>query len=194
MAESDSIVAAIKSMADALLDRVNKTENDFVLHLQKVEDRLDQLVELTKNVAVIQAQASAQGEQMSELRAQFRSMENKFEGAVNRIHKRIDDLGESVHTQIDLQSKSFTIEMNPVKNNHNTLNTEVQKHLNRAIGAVGIISFVIMTFSWIGNNWIKALEDRLEKNSKYQDVTKMTIDTLDMRVMELERIRKRGPQ
>lgn len=198
MSESDPIVKAIEHMANILLDRVNKTEKDFVNHLQRVEDRLDQLVELTKNVAVIQANSANQQERMTEFGVQLRTFEQRNEGSTSRIHSRIDDLNHLVSEKLDVNEKKVeamiadtilpvTRKQEDLATKHHTLDSEFQKYLNRAIAAVSVIGFVVGTFSWIGKTWITSLEKDRDQIVNSLKETKSNVDNLDQRLKVLER-------
>lgn len=198
MSDSDPIVKAIEHMANILLDRVNKTEKDFVNHLQRVEDRLDQLVELTKNVAVIQANSANQQERMTEFGVQLRAFEQRNEGSTSRIHSRIDDLNHLVSEKLDVNEKKVeamiadnilpvTRKQEDLATKHHTLDSEFQKYLNRAIAAVSVIGFVVGTFSWIGKTWITSLEKDRDQIVNSLKETKSNVDDLDQRLKALER-------
>ena len=198
MSDSEPIVKAIETMATALLDRVNKTETDFVNHLQRVEDRLDQLVELTKNVAVIQANSANQQERMTEFGVQLRTFEQRNEGSTSRIHNRIDDLNHLVGEKLDVNEKKFEAmiaetvipfskKQEDLATKHHNLDTEFQKYLNRAVAAVSVIGFVIGTFSWIGKTWVTSLERDRDQIVTTLKETRTDVADLDQRLKVIER-------
>lgn len=87
--KSDEVIKAISKMADNLLFRVNKTELDFVEHLKTVEERLDQLVELTKVMAVVQNEISHQDDKISDIKKTISEISginsNRLDQMANRM-------------------------------------------------------------------------------------------------------------
>lgn len=103
----DTIASIVNAAFNNLNDRVDKTERDFVGHLQKVEDRLDQLVDLTKTVAVLQQNTVNQTDQINELRVQFRETVQKIDTSISRIHNRLDELNTNQRDKIEIVSKEL---------------------------------------------------------------------------------------
>lgn len=89
-AEVGVIVQAINKMADGLMARVEKTESDFIGHLKKVESSLSQLVELTKEVAVIRVESTHLQEKVLDLLLATQKQDAEHKDTIKRMHERID--------------------------------------------------------------------------------------------------------
>ena len=137
--DSIAIVEAIRAMASTLTERVSKTESDFISHLQKVEARLDQLVELTKSVAIIQTQAHSQAEQMTELRTQLRMIQDKTDTSISRIHVRIEETATQLNLKMDVKEKECESNIKGVAASHGKLSEEFHYYLNRGAGSLGAV-------------------------------------------------------
>lgn len=108
-AEVGVIVQAINKMADSLMARVEKTENDFVGHLKKVEASLVQLVELTKEVAVIRVESTHLQEKVLDLLLATKQQDQDHKDTMKRMHERIDETREEHHKLKGLFNKAFWI-------------------------------------------------------------------------------------
>ena len=100
------IVQAINRMADGIMSRVEATERDFIGHLQKVEERLDQLVNLTKTVAVLQTEAAHRDDRMEETKRMVIKMGDDHQDTLKRIHERIDKM-DAKHSELDDRVKTY---------------------------------------------------------------------------------------
>ena len=163
--ESDNI--AQRLLADAisgLSNKIDKTENDFIGHLQKVEDRLDQIVELTKTVAVLQSQASQQTDQITEVRTQLRENSHKFDNSVSRIHTRLDEISNHHRDRIELQSKEYDIKLESVRSLATGTEKDLKTWLNRGWGAWVIFVLLVGGINTTMWRWI----DNLEAERKLQ--------------------------
>lgn len=150
-----------------LHDRIEKTETDFVGHLKKVEDRLDQIVDLTKTVAVLQNQTTQQTDQISEVRAQLRESSSKFDNSISRIHTRLDELTTHQRDKIELASREIDIKLESLKSSSlnaienikaqsNATERDFRQWLNRGVGAWVIFVLVVGVaqtgfYRWLDN-------------------------------------------
>lgn len=108
-AEVGIIVSAMNKMVETLSDRVIKTETDVAdriktfgednrRHQKAVEDLLRQLVELTKEVAVMRKEADHRDDHIEELNE-----------AIKRIHGKID-VSDKNHKELnDFVKKAFWV-------------------------------------------------------------------------------------
>ena len=167
---------AIAEAINTLNSRIEKTEHDFIGHLQKVEDRLDQIVELTKTVAVLQQQSIHQTDQISEIRAQLRDSSSKFDNSITRIHTRLDDIVSHQKDKLELHAKDVEIKIENVKSKTDKTAGELSSWLNRGIGAWAIFVFVIGLTSAGFYRWVDSIEK--EKAANVQ-ITKELLSAKD---------------
>ena len=94
---SDLTLTYVRTMSG----RMDRIEIDFVDHIRKIETRLDQIVDLVRDVAALKQQYAAQSEALAELRGAVREQSIKMENSITRVHQRLDDLTASMNSSID---------------------------------------------------------------------------------------------
>jgi uncharacterized phage infection (PIP) family protein YhgE len=155
-----------------LYDRLDKTERDFLGHLQKVEDRLNQIAELTKTVTVLQQQSIQQTDQIQEIRASLKENATKFDNSITRIHTRLDDIVSHNRDKLELHSKEFEIKIDTVKAKANQTDESLKSWLNRGWGAWAIFTLV-MTVTGAGfYRWVDTIDkDKIQAVQVTKDLT-----------------------
>ena len=73
----DVTLAYVKTMSS----RMDRVEIDFVDHIRKIEGRLDQIVDLVRDVAALKQQYAAQSEAIVELRGAVREQSQRVESS-----------------------------------------------------------------------------------------------------------------
>ena len=182
-------VSLLSEAIAALNSRIEKTETDFISHLQKVEDRLDQLVELTKTVALLQQQTNSQTDQITELRNQFREESNKYDATINKIFSKLEDIQSHQRDKLELYSKEVDIKIANVAMKAENTDKELRAWLNRGWGAwvVGVIVFGAVQTGFY--RWIDSLEKdktaqwaQIQSTQKLIDQTVQRLENLDEKV------------
>lgn len=112
---SSTTAAIFTEAINSLNSRIERTESDFVSHLQKVEDRLDQIVDLTKTVAVLQQHSSSQNDHISEIRNQQRENTQKLDTTVSRIHARLDEIVSNQRDKLEIYVKEVDIKIKNIE-------------------------------------------------------------------------------
>ena len=149
---------ALTEAINTLNGRILKTETDFLGHLQKVEDRLDQIVDLTKTVALLQQATSQQTDTISEVRMQLRESSNKFDTSIARIHTRLDEISTHQRDKIELVTKEHDIKVEAVKVKAENTDKELKAWLNRGWGAWAIMLLVLAAVQTGFYRWIDGIE------------------------------------
>lgn len=172
---------------NTLGNRIERTETDFLAHLQKVESKLDQIVDLTKTVAVLQNQTSQQTDQITEVRAQLRESSQKFDNSISRIHTRLDEIVTHQRDKLELNTKEFDIKFESLKAKSDTTDKELKQWLNRGWGAWAILVAVIGIINLSVYKWVDGIErdktnivtvlDRLQKDGIGHENKLNNIDT-----------------
>lgn len=159
-----------------LSERIQRTETDFVGHLRKVEERLDQIVELTKTVAVLQQQSSQQADQVVEVRTQIRDFAQKFDNSITRLHTRLDEAAEHNRDRIDILSKETELSIKEAKSIASNTEKELKAWLNRGWGAWIILVLFISITSTGFYKWVDSLEKDKEVATR---TTSSLVGTVD---------------
>lgn len=188
-----------------LSDRIERTETDFIGHLKKVEDRLDQIVDLTKTVAVLQQQSTQQSDQIVEVRTQLRDYSQKFDNSISRIHTRLDEISNHQRDKLEFYAKETDLHIKEVKNNTDLAVKEVKttaertekefkQWLNRGWGAWAVLILIIGTV----NTMLWRYQDKSEREQVQitQTVEKLKADTalMDQKVTDTIIISKDAQQ
>lgn len=170
-----------------LSDRIQRTESDFVGHLKKVEERLDQIVDLTKTVAVLQSQTTQQGDSITDMRASQREHFQKMDGSITRIHTRIEEVQEHnrnkielINAQVDGRIKEIDLavekQIKEVSKQAGETEKELKAWLNRGWGAWAIFVFIVGIGSAGFYKWVDSLEKEKEATLKTLSTVVQQVD------------------
>lgn len=143
---------------ETLTCRLERTESDFVSHLQKVEDRLDQLVDLTKTVAVLQQQNTQHNDALGELRTAMRETTDKFQTSLTRLHHRIDEIQSHQRDKMDLHNKETALAIKANEIATSNVDKELKTWLNRGVGAWAIFAVIIGAAHTFGFRWLDSID------------------------------------
>lgn len=179
----------IAEAISTLNSRIEKTEADFISHLQKVEDRLDQIVDLTKTVALLQQQGNQQTDQITEIRSQLRETSGKIDSTITRIHTKLDEITSHQRDKMELYTKEMEIKFDALKNQTDSTERELKQWLNRGLGAwfiIVIVFGVVQTgfYRWIDGiekdrqAIVKQLNDNAQQISKQSQVLENIVETV----------------
>jgi len=180
-----------------LSDRIQKTESDFISHLKKVEDRLDQIVDLTKSVAVLGQQASQQSDQITELRTSQREHFQKFDASVSRIHTRIEEIQDHGRDKLELIVKETELAQKEVaskcdkatkeiSSKADNTEKELKQWLNRGVGAWLVLVLVFGAFNTTLWRWVDSIEKDRTQIVQSMELNKRDHIIYDNRVLSLE--------
>jgi DNA repair exonuclease SbcCD ATPase subunit len=179
---SDLTLAYMKTVST----RLDRTETEFVDHLRKVESRLDQLVDLMRDVAALQQQYTLQGEAISELRSTIREQTQRVEGSIARMHQRLDDLNETFTTSIETETGKLNEKLSDQERNHKDLDQRFQMWLNRGLGGWAVMVLILGFLQYAGIRWLDSLDaDRTATTERIQKLTSRVSD-LENRLLQYE--------
>ena len=142
---------ALLDALNTLNSRIERTEDDFIGHLQKVEDRLDQLVDLTRTVAVLQQQSTQQTDQITELRTQMREGQQKNENSISRIYSRLDEIINNQRDKIELHSKDVDIKIKSIETKITDEDKEIKTEIKNVSNAASNTEKELKT--WLNRGW-----------------------------------------
>lgn len=180
-----------------LSDRIQKTESDFISHLKKVEDRLDQIVDLTKSVALLGQQTSQQSDQITELRTSQREHFQKFDASVSRIHTRIEEIQEHHRDKIELIVKETELSGKELASKYDKVTKDLatkvdstekdlRQWLNRGVGAWLVLVLVFGTFNTAIWRWVDTIEKDRTQIVQSIELNKRDHIIYDNKVLSLE--------
>lgn len=179
---SDLTLAYVRTMSG----RMDRIEIDFVDHIRKIETRLDQIVDLVRDVAALKQQYAAQSEALAELRGAVREQSIKMENSITRVHQRLDDLTASMNSSIDTETTKIVERLMDHEKNHKDLDRRFQMWLNRGLGGWMAFVLVIGALQFLGMRWLGTVD--AERAALVEKVQKLTsrISDLENRALQSE--------
>lgn len=179
---SDLTLTYVRTMSG----RMDRIEIDFVDHIRKIETRLDQIVDLVRDVAALKQQYAAQSEALAELRGAVREQSIKMENSIIRVHQRLDDLTASMNSSIDTETTKIVERLMDHEKNHKDLDRRFQMWLNRGLGGWMAFVLVIGALQFLGLRWLGTVD--AERAALVEKVQKLTsrISDLENRALQSE--------
>lgn len=186
---SDLTLTYVRTMSG----RMDRIEIDFVDHIRKIETRLDQIVDLVRDVAALKQQYAAQSEALAELRGAVREQSIKMENSITRVHQRLDDLTASMNSSIDTETTKIVERLMDHEKNHKDLDRRFQMWLNRGLGGWMAFVLVIGALQFLGMRWLGTVD--AERAALVEKVQKLTsrISDLENRALQNESLPPRYP-
>ena len=175
--------AYVKTMSS----RMDRVETEFVDHLRKIETRLDQIVDLVRDVAALKQQYTAQSEAIVELRGAVREQSTRVESSIARVHQRLDELTASVSSSIDTETAKIVERIAESEKNHKELDGKFQMWLNRGIGGWTVFVLVVGILQFVGIRWLNTMDaDRETLVAQVQKLSNRIAD-LENRSLQMDR-------
>ena len=171
---SDLTLTYVRTMSG----RMDRIEIDFVDHIRKIETRLDQIVDLVRDVAALKQQYAAQSEALAELRGAVREQSIKMENSITRVHQRLDDLTASMNSSIDTETTKIVERLMDHEKNHKDLDRRFQMWLNRGLGGWMAFVLVIGALQFLGMRWLGTVD--AERAALVEKVQKLTSRIADL--------------
>ena len=179
----DVMFAYVKTMSS----RMDRVETEFVDHLRKIETRLDQIVDLVRDVAALKQQYTAQSEAIVELRGAVREQSTRVESSIARVHQRLDELTASVSSSIDTETAKIVERIAESEKNHKELDGKFQMWLNRGIGGWTVFVLVVGILQFVGIRWLNTMDsDRETLVAQVQKLSNRIAD-LENRSLQMDR-------
>jgi DNA repair exonuclease SbcCD ATPase subunit len=174
-ASGDLALAYINS----LTSRIERTEDDFVNHIKKIENRLDQLIDLMKAVATLQQQIATHSDVLTELRSSQRDQSARLEQNLVRAHERVDEAIDSISGKVANTTSKFEEKVAALDKNVAESERSLQKWLNRGFGAWAVSVLVLGSVQFFGSRWLDRIDqDRAETQAA---IASLKIETSEMK-------------
>ena len=184
IASAQDVTLAYVTTMSSRMDRV---EIEFVDQLRKIETRLDQIVDLVRDVAALKQQYTAQSEAIVELRGAVREQSTRVESSIARVHQRLDELTASVSSSIDTETAKIVERIAESEKNHKELDGKFQMWLNRGIGGWAVFILVVGILQFVGIRWLNTMDaDRETLVAQVQKLSNRIAD-LENRSLQMDR-------
>jgi uncharacterized phage infection (PIP) family protein YhgE len=145
-----------------LLKKIDSIEQRFESHVTKIEQRLDQIVNLMQTVASLQEKESRNSENIKDLKNDLKETVDKFDRTVNRIHERLDRYDQDNNREQDQVAQQINIKFNTLSDKISAVDSKVDKWMNRGIGIWIGVSALVMVLQTIGALFISSMRDEYQ--------------------------------
>jgi|WetSurMetagenome_2_1015567.scaffolds.fasta_scaffold07129_4 hypothetical protein len=148
-----------------LSEKVSNLEQRFDEHSIKLEDKLDQIVEVMQKVASLQERENINSEKIKELqdsRKDIISEHQHMSEVMNiRLDKHVSDMNvcrDNIVSIIQINKEQLETRLKDTTTIANNAKEEVNKWLNRGIGAWVIVSSCLILLQIIAGYFIKEIK------------------------------------
>lgn len=145
---------------DYLLKKVESIESRLENHVVKIELKLDQIVDIMRQVAALQEKETRNASDIQELKVDLKSSITDFRDAILRVHDRLDrndqhhsDLEQTFNIKVNQAEKTGADICDKVKEKITNTDNKVESWINRGIGAWVVGSFMLIIIQGVGA-WI----------------------------------------
>jgi chromosome segregation ATPase len=134
-----------KTESSYLYKKIDSIEHRLESHVTKIEQRLDQLVHIMSAVAALQERESRNADGIREVKTTLKESFERFQKALERIHRRLDELHSEQEKEIDAcvtRDKELSTKVNEVQ-------SEVSKWRDRGVGlwlGLSLLVFIIQGY------------------------------------------------
>lgn len=160
------------ALVDTLTTRFESSESRINNDIRRIEEKLQQTVELVKAISGVQAQTTAQQQMLSELRIAvrdgFTELREMVEGTNTRCIEGIGDLGEKINkieTDIRADLADAVDRIDEIEHKSRTW-------LNRGIGIWAVVVLIAGYVQYGATQIVKNFEE--EKVAAKAEITKIT--------------------
>ena len=163
--------------------RLTQTETEFSENFRKLGHRMDQLVSIMRDVAVLQQQYSTQSESIDEVKVAVRDQSVRVEQSIARVQSRLTEMTASFSAHIDTETNKIFERLNENERKHKVLESSFYTWLNRGLGGWAVIVCIIGALQFVGIRW-------LENIDKERDMFLEKINQITMRIDALEQVHR----
>lgn len=170
-----------------IASRVESLEGRLDDNIDKINSRLDLIVDLMQKVTALQEREINNQVQINEIKLNMREMNQTLKDWNEHIHERMDRhytevkvCRDGIHKTIEGVEDEIVTKLGKIETKATATQEELAKWLNRGIGAWTLASILIIVIQGLGAYVISGI---IDTNSKKDD--RMT--RIEQRVLENER-------
>lgn len=149
-----------------LIRKVESIETRLENHVTKIELKLDQIVEIMREVATLQEKESRNAEDILEVKSSLKEVVEGFNRTIERVHARLDTI-DNKHDEIERDFSKRVDEVKKAKEESCSIvdskirktDEKVNTWLNRGIGAWIAASILLLVIQGIGGIVIKSIQE-----------------------------------
>lgn len=159
-----------------LMHKLEFVEEKLSQYMSDNNVRLDQLIDLTKQIAAMSERQSRHNDALVDLRDRLSSESLQSKEAISRLHTRVDGM----KTEIETEFKSI----NTVATN---TSGELQKYINRGIGAWIVAALIFGAAQTLMFRWIDSSDKDRQKSIETVDLISRSSALTEQRLKMIER-------
>lgn len=192
-------------MEQYVLNKVDVIEKKLETQVEKISNKLDQIVDIMRTVAQLQEREARNSEDIMELRKSLRDSMDNYAKTIVRIHERLDkqddvqkqsekDINQNISSayrdvdqRIDRIMEHEETTHQSILTNVRTVENRLNTWLNRGIGAWAAASVLLLVIQGIGGYLLSSMKDDF-------DAVRNQGQVIEKRVVELEQSYKHDPR
>lgn len=192
-------------MEQYVLNKVDVIEKKLETQVEKISNKLDQIVDIMRTVAQLQEREARNSEDIMELRKSLRDSMDNYTKTIVRIHERLDkqddvqkqsekDINQNISSayrdvdqRIDRIMEHEETTHQSILTNVRTVENRLNTWLNRGIGAWAAASVLLLVIQGIGGYLLSSMKDDF-------DAVRNQGQVIEKRVVELEQSYKHDPR
>ena len=163
--------------------RVESLEHRFDDNINKINNRLDQIIDLMTKVTQLQEREVKNSEYISELKVNVREVNDSIKDWNHRIHDRMDRHFTEVQTLED----GLNVKIRDVESQNRLTREEFNKWFNRGIGAWTVASLLVIIVQSAGAYVIDGIIENNKMISQKIERLDSRLHTNEITVADLKR-------
>lgn len=156
-----------------LYKKIESIESRLESHVTKIEQRLDQLVNIMGAVATLQERETRNADSIREIKGSIKDSFDKFERAIERIHERLDNINKNMDNNILLVSEA----KGALETEITRVDSEISKWKDRGIGLWLGITALIVCLQVLGGYILQStIEDYRANKIRVEEISRKQIE------------------
>jgi vacuolar-type H+-ATPase subunit I/STV1 len=165
--------------------KLHQLESRLDNHTQRVEDRLDQLVDLMRQVAVLQDREMKNADTIREIKDGIRRSHERIDAIVTQIETNSDTLKTHYSLHSEKESDKIFGVIDKLDCRLDDTEAELRSWLNRGKGAWYVMLFTFVLVQSGGAYLFSQLVDRLDKIETNQQQSNKRFNELEINVFDV---------
>ena len=187
---------------DSITKVVTQLENQLEGHVRATNDKLDILIELTRQMAAMHERQQRHSDDINRIEKNMQDDRNRAttlydkidiklmtaevdrKASLDRLFTKLEENGKMQSVECDIQQKKLDIQLKELSTAHYTLDTDYKAKKNFTNGVIWILGAAMMVFQGIGYNWVTSQQADFHA-VKMQITNMVQVDQENQQQMEL---------
>jgi hypothetical protein len=171
-----------------VIDRLDRKLDD---HTRATNDKLDKLIEITRDMAVVHQKQIQQGEELlrveklilqskddfrtttERIETRITTIDNEKRASIERLHKRVDDIGSSFEMKDDLAKQEVLMKVKEVevdakseKIKLESFKDEFSDRVSFVRGVMWVLGVVMVVAQGLAVKYVSDMQNNIDANQK----------------------------